>query len=79
MIYIIRKRATPQQLTEMLVALEVYVKLAVDVRRGILAGGGTLHADCEAILLEDGSRQVTIQTLPLDCQIQRFGGQNRVD
>lgn len=60
MIYLIRERATPQQLTEMLEALDVYVKLAVDVRRGILAGGGTLHADCEAVLLEDGSRQEDI-------------------
>jgi len=60
MIHLIRERTTPQQLTEMLEALDVYVKLAVDVRRGILAGGGTLHADCEAALLEDGSRQEDI-------------------
>ena len=60
MIHLIRERATPEQLTEMLAALEVYVKLAVDVRRGILAGGGTLHADCEAVLLEDGGSQEDI-------------------
>ena len=60
MIHLIRERATPQQLTEMLEALEVYVKLAVDVRQGTLAGGGTLHADCEAVLLEDGSHQEDI-------------------
>jgi hypothetical protein len=41
----------------MLEALETYVKLAVDVRRGILAGGATMHADCEAVLLQDGSQQ----------------------
>jgi len=41
----------------MLQVLSTYVKLAVDVQRGILAGGGTLHADCEAVLIEDGSRQ----------------------
>ena len=41
----------------MLQGLETYVKLAVDVEQGILAGGGALHADCEAALLEDGSRQ----------------------
>ena len=41
---------------EMLQVLETYVKLAVDLERGILAGGGALHADCEAALLEDGSR-----------------------
>ena len=44
----------------MLQTLATYVKLAVDIRRGILAGGGTLHADCEAVLLEDGSQQEDI-------------------
>ncbi len=41
----------------MLDTLGLYIKLAVDVRRGVAAGGGALHADCEALLLEDGSRQ----------------------
>ncbi|MFH0803328.1 MAG: DUF5674 family protein [bacterium] len=57
MIQIIRNRATRQQIDEMMLALDTYIKLAVDIRRGILAGGGTLHADCEAALLEDGSKQ----------------------
>ena len=60
MIHLIRDRATGQQIAEMLEALETYIKLAVDIRRGILAGGGILHADCEAVLLEDGSRQENI-------------------
>ncbi len=41
----------------MLEILETYVKLAVDVERGILAGGGAMHADCEFVLLEDGIQQ----------------------
>ena len=41
----------------MLQTLETYIKLAVDIQRGILAGGGAMHADCEAVLLENGSRQ----------------------
>jgi hypothetical protein len=41
----------------MLETLETYVKLAVDVNRALAAGGGALHVDCEALLLEDGSRQ----------------------
>ena len=41
----------------MLQTLEGYIKLAVDIRRGILAGGGAMHADCEAVLLEYGSQQ----------------------
>ena len=57
MIHIIRDRATKQQMEEMLQMLDTYVKLAVDLERRILAGGGALHADCEAVLLGDGSRQ----------------------
>lgn len=44
----------------MLQALKGYIKLAVDVERGILAGGGELHAECESVLLEDGSRQENV-------------------
>lgn len=57
MIHIIRSRASQGQIQEMLDAVGGYIKLAVDIRRGILAGGGVLHADCESALLEDGSRQ----------------------
>jgi hypothetical protein len=57
MIRIVRDRATAQQLAEMMQQLDNYVKLAVDVGRGVLAGGGALHADCETLLLEDGSSQ----------------------
>jgi hypothetical protein len=60
MIHLLHSRASRQQLEEMLEALEAYVKLAVDIQRGVAAGGGGLHADCEAVLLEDGSRQEDI-------------------
>lgn len=36
------------------------VKAVVDVRRKILALGGELHADAEAVLLEDGSAQADL-------------------
>jgi hypothetical protein len=36
------------------------IKLAVDVEREILAGGGGLQSDAEWALLEDGSRQEDI-------------------
>jgi Protein of unknown function (DUF5674) len=44
----------------MLEELKPIIKLAVDIHRKILAGGGQMHADCEALLLEDGSRQKDI-------------------
>ena len=59
-IHIIRQRATEKEIREMLEELETYIKLAVDVERNILAGGGEYHADCEEVLLEDGSRQENI-------------------
>lgn len=36
---------------------EDMVKYVVDVERGVAAVGGELHADAEAVLLEDGSSQ----------------------
>jgi hypothetical protein len=56
-IHLIRTPATKEQMKDMLEILETYVKLAVDIERGILAGGGAMHADCEFTLLEDGSQQ----------------------
>ncbi len=60
MIHIIRDEATAAQLEQMLEELNPMIKLAVDIRRGILAGGGQMHADCEAVLLEEGSIQEDI-------------------
>lgn len=61
MILIIREPATSEQIEQM---AETYfglrIKLAVDIAREIIAGGGELHADCEQILLEDGSQQQDI-------------------
>ena len=59
-ILIIRNRASQVQIREMLEGLETYIKLAVDVQRNVVAGGGEYHADCEEVLLEDGSHQEDI-------------------
>ncbi|MFQ6101220.1 MAG: DUF5674 family protein [Anaerolineae bacterium] len=58
MIHIIRQTATSEQVAEMAQVFDgLFIKLAIDVKKGILAGGGELHADCEQVLLEDGSQQ----------------------
>ena len=44
----------------MLQTLGTYIKLAVDIQRGTLAGGGAMHADCESALLDDGSQQENV-------------------
>ena len=60
MIHLLETTPSPHQLAEMLEELEDYVKLAVDIEREVAAGGGALHADCEAVLLGDGSEQEDI-------------------
>ncbi len=57
MIHLLTEKATPHQLQEMLQEYGSMVKIAVDIRRAVLAGGGEMHADCEQILLEHGSEQ----------------------
>lgn len=59
-VLIIRERATAEEIQAMLKNLESYIKVAVDLSQGILAGGGVLHADCESVLLEEGSKQEDI-------------------
>ena len=39
---------------------EDMVKFVVDIKRGVAAVGGELHADAEEILLAEGSRQIDL-------------------
>ena len=57
MIHLLRERVTPVQIKEMLEEYERMIKIVVDIRRHILSGGGEMQADCESVLLEDGSEQ----------------------
>ncbi len=57
MIHLLKEKTTPEQVQEMLQEYEGMIKIVVDIRRRFLSGGGDMHADCESILLEDGSEQ----------------------
>ena len=57
MIHSLKQPATPAQIKEMLQEYESMIKIVVDIRRRVLSGGGEMHADCESVLLEDGSEQ----------------------
>ena len=57
MIHILQTKPTHDQFVEMLKEYETMIKIVVDIRRRMLAGGGEMHADCEAVLLEAGSEQ----------------------
>ena len=57
MIHLLKQPATDDQIREMLELHESYIKVAVDIQKAILAGGGEFHADCEALLVEEGSEK----------------------
>ena len=51
------KKASQEQLDKMNYELGNYVKVVVDLDKGILAGGGGMHYDEEQLLLEYGCEQ----------------------
>jgi hypothetical protein len=57
MIHLLKAPASFNETKEMLQEYGGMIKIVVDIRRGILSGGGEMHSDCETILLEDGSEQ----------------------
>jgi hypothetical protein len=57
MIHLLKEKATVSDIQAMLERYEDMIKIVVDIRRFILSGGGEMHADCESMLLEDGSEQ----------------------
>lgn len=58
-IHLVRTHATPEQIGDMLHAFDEFIKLAVDIEQKILAGG-SMHADCEEVLLQAGCAQQNI-------------------
>ena len=60
MIHITRSRPTQQQMSDMLHTLGTYIKLAVDIQRGILAGGGAEILDP---VIQEGVAQVAQKLL----------------
>lgn len=80
MLIIIREPANDEQITQM---AETYsglmIKLAVDVDREVLAGGGELHADCEQILLLDGSVQEFIWGADWYPELKRVGFESLIN
>lgn len=60
-IEIIRKKVSQEKLRQLCEdSFGKAVKIVVDIERGILAAGAELHADEEALLLEDGSKQQSL-------------------
>ena len=72
MLHIVRKKVSPKQIEEMCVDLDGYIKIVVDVERGILAGGGLRHVEGEQSLLADGSKQSNLWGGGIDWQTKEI-------
>lgn len=57
MIHLLAEPATPEQVQDMLQEYSEMIKIVVDVRQDLLAGGAEMHYECEDVLLEQGSEQ----------------------
>ena len=68
MLIIIRNKINSESLKQVAEDLKGYVKVVVDVKRGILSAGGEKHVDGEQLLLKDGSRQENLWGAGLDLE-----------
>jgi len=57
MLLILSKKATEIEIEKIAEDFGGYIKFVVDIKKGILAAGGKMHADGEKLLIERGSSQ----------------------
>jgi Protein of unknown function (DUF5674) len=59
-VVILERRIEAAELRRLVARFEDMVKYVADLERGIIAIGGEMHADAEAVLLETGSQQADL-------------------
>jgi hypothetical protein len=59
-VVLLERRIDAEELRRLLARFEDMVKYVADLERGVIAIGGEMHADAEALLLEHGSRQADL-------------------
>lgn len=57
MILVLDKKASKKDINKMSAEFDGYIKVVVDIKKGILAGGAERHYDLEQMLLQEGSYQ----------------------
>lgn len=57
MVLIVTKKATKEEIKKMSHEYGNYIKVVIDIEKGILAGGAAMHYDEEQELLEYGCKQ----------------------
>lgn len=72
MLLVITKKATQEEVKRMAEDFEGYIKLVVDIKLSILAGGGSRHVDGEQKLLSEGSKQEDLWGGGLDLETKEI-------
>lgn len=57
MLILVKSKATEENIKQASEDIEGYIKVVVDIKKGILTAGGAMHADGEKLLLNEGSNQ----------------------
>lgn len=57
MLILLKEKITKEQLESASGDLEGYIKLVIDIEKGIMTVGGKRHVEGEQMLLKDGSKQ----------------------
>jgi len=68
MILVIREKIDTESLQKVAEDLKGYIKVVVDIKKGILAAGGQMHSDAEAELISDGSKREDLWGAGLDLE-----------
>lgn len=57
MMILVKSKATEENIKQASEDIEGYIKVVVDINKGILTAGGAMHVDGEKLLLTEGSNQ----------------------
>lgn len=68
MLKMVRSKADKKTLMQVAEDLDGYIKVVVDVEKGILSAGGAMHVDGEQLLMKEGSQQENLWGGGLDLE-----------
>lgn len=72
MVIILKKKATEKQIEKLAKHFQGYIKVVVDIKKGILAGGTDRHYDQEQAILKRGSKQENLWGGGVDVEMKEI-------
>lgn len=72
MVIVLKRKATEKQIEKLAKHFQGYIKVVVDIKKGILAGGTDRHCDQEQVLLKQGSKQENLWGGGIDIEMKEI-------